>query len=238
MNLQKTPAMLPETERSGVVSAWIPFDKAKAGLNIMEIWKDIKDYEGLYQVSNSGRIKSLERYVNHRLGVVKFVRERIKKQYKDRVGYKSVMLSKNGKQIRDYVHRLVGFAFVENPFNKPDINHKNGIKYDNRFINIEWVTKSENSLHMCHVLGIRPSLGRVHSEETKKKIGEARKGRKHLEETKRKIASARTKLTKNQKIEIKAKYKIGNSVKSLTKEYNVSVGPIYNVINGRKSKWE
>lgn len=114
-----------------------------------EVWKDIDGYEGLYQVSNMGRVKSLERTRNmNQPGHDKPVRvsERILK-FGSSLGYLSVRLSKDGlvKQIR--VHKLVALAFVPNPLGKPHINHKDGNKHNNRFDNLEWVTPSENQQH-------------------------------------------------------------------------------------------
>ena len=101
-----------------------------------EIWKDIVGYEGLYQVSNLGRVKSLKKY-----------KPLIMKQNLDNTGYYMVGIRKDNKQTRYLVHRLVAQAFVLNNNNKPHVNHINGVKTDNRSINLEWVTHSENVKH-------------------------------------------------------------------------------------------
>lgn len=106
---------------------------------MMEIWKDIKDYEGLYQVSNLGRVKSL----NYRhIG-----KERILKPLKAINGYLFVILYKDGKKDIFRVHRLVAETFIPNPENKPEVNHKSENKTDNRVENIEWIWHKDNCNH-------------------------------------------------------------------------------------------
>lgn len=109
-----------------------------------EIWRDIKDYEGLYQVSNLGRVRSLDRYVKHSRGGVMVRRKGCLLKPTTNKGYKMVALSKNNT-IRYYlIHRLVAEAFIPNPENKPYIDHINTIKTDNRVQNLRWVTRLEN----------------------------------------------------------------------------------------------
>lgn len=106
----------------------------------MEIWKDIQGYEGSYQVSNLGRVKSVERITregNHRS-------EKQMKLQKTKRGYLTVILTKEGNQKLHYVHRLVGIAFIPNPTGKEQINHINEQKEDNRVENLEWSTAKEN----------------------------------------------------------------------------------------------
>lgn len=111
-----------------------------------EIWKDIKDYEGLYQVSNLGRIKSLGRYMkNH--SKKQWIEEKILTPQLNQGGYMVVGLCKNGKRKVHRIHRIIAEAFIPNSENKPYINHINGIKTDNTITNLEWCTNSENVQH-------------------------------------------------------------------------------------------
>jgi hypothetical protein len=123
----------------------------------IEIWKDIEGYE-YYQVSNFGRIKRLQRYCNYRDGKLKLLKDKIKLNYKMNSGYEySLLIDPKSKKRNISIARLVAKAFVPNPENKPQVNHKNGIKTDNRAENIEWVTASENIIHSFRVLNKKPS---------------------------------------------------------------------------------
>lgn len=102
----------------------------------MEVWKDIKGYEGLYQVSNEGRIKSLG---GDRYKAIRILNGNISEQ-----GYNRVNLFKDGKPKTFNIHRLVAEAFIPNPENKPCIDHCNTIRNDNRVENLKWCTYSEN----------------------------------------------------------------------------------------------
>ena len=106
---------------------------------MQEIWKPIKGYEGLYEVSNLGRVKSLNRY-HHR-------HENILKNKITKDGYYETTLVKNGKSKFIRSHRLVALTFIDNPLNKTEVNHKDGNKLNNFVGNLEWVTSSENQLH-------------------------------------------------------------------------------------------
>lgn len=108
-----------------------------------EIWKDIKGFEGLYQISNFGRVKSLKRIVQ-RGSNYKPVCERILKEG-DNDGYAFVVLSKNGKCKTKGIHRLVAEAFIPNPYDLPLINHKDENSKNNHVDNLEWCNYSYNN---------------------------------------------------------------------------------------------
>jgi hypothetical protein len=108
----------------------------------MEIFKDIDGYEGLYQVSNLGRVKS---YLQNKNGKIL--------KPKNARGYASAELS-GGIQKTFPIHRLVAKAFIPNPENKKEVNHINGIKTDNRLENLEWNTRSENLFH-AYKIGLK-----------------------------------------------------------------------------------
>lgn len=116
-----------------------------------EIWKDIEGYEGLYQVSNLGRVRSVDRIItsSYPYGTkTSFLKGKIRKLSLDGQGqYLQVNLNKENKQKQFLVHRLVAQAFVSNPKYKETVNHINGIKTDNIADNLEWATRSENEKH-------------------------------------------------------------------------------------------
>lgn len=114
---------------------------------IEEVWKPVKGYEGIYEVSNIGRVKSCERIVTRSNGRKINFPEKIMKPSINHKGYEVIDLRKNGKRECGFVHRLVGKAFIKNPDNKKQINHKNGVKRDNNVDNLEWVTNKENVIH-------------------------------------------------------------------------------------------
>lgn len=115
-------------------------------MSASEIWKDIKGYEGLYQVSNLGNVKSLTRKVGNGKGFYIRNEKELKQAYSS-TGYKVVALCKVGKQRMFKVHRLVAIAFVDNPLNKPYVNHIDGNIENNLMENLEWVTHRENIIH-------------------------------------------------------------------------------------------
>jgi hypothetical protein len=113
------------------------------------MWKDIEGYEGLYQISDKGEVKSLPK--EHRYGLKT---EKILKPKIDKDGYYGVSLCKNGKSKSKKIHRLVAQMFINNPNNKPTVNHINAIVNDNTLSNLEWATHSEQNYHL-YKLGLK-----------------------------------------------------------------------------------
>lgn len=101
----------------------------------MELWREIEGFNGRYQISSWGRVR------NVRTGC-------ILKPYKNERGYLKVYLNKgNGKKAKPRINRLVAQAFIPNPYNLPQVNHKDGNKENNSYTNLEWVTNQQNATH-------------------------------------------------------------------------------------------
>ena len=139
-------------------------------LKTIETWKDIEisEVEGLYQVSNQGRIRSAKDRTGSKAGRILKLKE-----YK---GYRSIGLYNRTFRKSHSIARLVALAFVPNHDNKPQVNHINGIKTDNRPENLEWVTASENSLH-AYKTGLIDM----------RKLSKSRKGNQNARKTKRRV---------------------------------------------------
>lgn len=109
-------------------------------LSQVERWLPVVGYEGLYEISDSGRVKSLHDTKGYKPG--RIIASRI-----NTFGYRQIMLSKNGKTKQNSVHRLVASAFIINPLNKPQVNHIDSDKSNNNLSNLEWATRKENVIH-------------------------------------------------------------------------------------------
>jgi len=185
------------------------FDLPNLPENVTEIWKDIPEWEELYQASTLGRIRSKDSWVNNRHFVsLKLRKGRIRQLCPDKAGYLKVGLYKGYKGITTTVHRLVALTFLPNPENKPQVNHKNGKKWDNRVENLEWCTMAENRQH-AFATGLQ-----------------SQKGEKNTQ----------AKLTLEKAVEIRERHAKGERIYLLVKEYGVSQGCITEIINNRNWK--
>lgn len=110
-----------------------------------EIWKDVVGFEGLYQVSNIGRVKSLPKLIHSR--TPHYTQEKILRSHPKKNGYIGLVLRKNGESINKTLHVLIAEAFLQKPLNAECVNHKDGNKANNCVENLEWITFSENIYH-------------------------------------------------------------------------------------------
>lgn len=168
-----------------------------------EIWKDIPGYEGFYQVSNMGNIKSLDRYIKHQKGGNRLIRGRFMKQQAQKNGYLSVMLQRDSKEKRISVHRLVALAFIKNQSGKPEVNHIDGNKLNNFANNLEWCTRVENYKHGRSLNLIKSIKGENNPA---------------------------AKLNKSQVFDIVNLSKSGYSRKDMAEKYNVSISSIRRIL--------
>lgn len=106
--------------------------------NIQEIWKDVAGFEGIYQISSHGRLRSNK-------GML------VRKLYITQLGYQCITLNRNGRKKTFKIHRLVASAFIANPDNKKSVNHKDGNKLNNCTENLEWTTHAENIKHAYEI---------------------------------------------------------------------------------------
>lgn len=148
---------------------------------MIEIWRDIKGYEGLYQVSNLGRVKSLERLVKNKNGY-RVVRERIIKTSNNNSGYETISLVRKGKYKTYLVHRLVAMTFPDlvdwtedakgKPFDELQVNHKDEFDKTNNCVgNLEWCTCKYNNTYGTHIERQRNKIkGRFNSPKTSKPV--------------------------------------------------------------------
>ena len=147
----------------------------------IEIWKDIENYEGKYQVSDLGRVRSLERDIYYQNGTIHHLKEKMLVQRIDKYGYMRVNLYLNGKIKTILTHRLVAEAFIPNPENKPQINHRDEVKTNNVVENLEWCSAQENvnygtrtaravQNHKYPKLGNHPKAKAIFCEELNKEF--------------------------------------------------------------------
>lgn len=160
-----------------------------------EIWKDVEGFEGYYQVSNFGNVKTV---VRHDFKRNREIPEKIRKPICIH-GYLYCDLWKDGEPKRFAVHRMVATAFLENPHGKREVNHIDGNKSNNHVSNLEWCTHSENENHAYKTKLTKPydrsgdknpMYGKHHSDDAKQRIKAVHVGLKHTEEARKKMSEA------------------------------------------------
>ena len=120
-----------------------------------EEWRPIEGYEGLYEVSNLGRVRSLDMYVKSRYGNYRLHKGKVLSPTKDRYGYLTVTLNCNGKSKTIKIHRLVAQAFLPNPDNLPQVNHRDENPSNDNVDNLEWCNAKYNSNYKTRNIRIR-----------------------------------------------------------------------------------
>ncbi len=176
----------------------------------MEIWKPVVGYEGLYEVSSNGRVKSIDRVLIDRIGREKLFKGRILSTHLDRYGYPICKLWMGSKGKTSTVHRLVAISFLENENNKPQVNHIDGNKENNSIDNLEWVTNSENDIHAFEI-GLRT--------------------------TRRGVDCNFTKLTDEVVLSIRDMKKKGATQRHIAQTFNISEGNVSQIINRKRWAW-
>jgi len=175
---------------------------------MQEVWKDIKEYEGRYQISNLAMVKSVQRIKANARGKY-MANERLLKTNISSSGYYRIVFKLNDKYKTYFLHRLLAIAFIPNPENKPFINHKDGNKLNNSLENLEWCTMSENRQHAYNTGLQNPTSGEIHGM---------------------------CKLTENQVIDIRKRINNGEMNNEISKIYNVSHTLISKIKN--RNRWK
>ena len=123
-----------------------------------EVWRAIPGFEGLYEASTEGRIRSLDRLITGKNGVTKKYAGRIIRPIPMNQGYLTVALSKDGNAVRYLIHRLVAITFIPNPNDFEEVNHIDGVKGNNALSNLEWMSRVRNIRHAMD-MGLIQGLG-------------------------------------------------------------------------------
>jgi hypothetical protein len=172
----------------------------------MEVWKKVKGYEEIYLVSNLGNVKSIDHYINNNQNTKSLKKGRVLKKFQSIKGYLQTSLSKETKRFNTGIHRVVAIAFIPNPENKPQVNHINGIKTDNRVENLEWCTNKENQIHAVKNGLCNPNYGEKHHN---------------------------SKLTNEDVKKVRVLFKTGISNTELSRKYNISAVAMSNILKNK-----
>jgi len=135
----------------------------------MEIWKEIKETDGKYLISNLGRVKSVNRKIKHKNGLTVNIKERILKLSEDYKGYLSANMYHN-KRISIKIHRLVAYYFIENKYNLPQVNHIDFNKKNNYVENLEWIDNRKNITHYKNSIKSTSKYVGVHYDKNTSKF--------------------------------------------------------------------
>ena len=182
-----------------------------------EKWKYINNYEEKYKVSNTGKVKGIDR----KDSMGRPVKGVVLKPNMSNSGYEQVGLSLNGIKTKFYVHRLVAKAFISNPNNKPCINHLDGDKRNNKVNNLEWTTQSENHKH-----AFKNGLRKI-TKSQKNAISKANRG----------FNNKHSKLTNKQVLEIRKLYKSEDlTTKEIADLYNITFSNVAQIV--RRETWK
>lgn len=204
-----------------------------------EIWKDVNEYEGIYQVSNLGNVKSLPHIVSCGRGQTLTKEKTLK--FRNSYGYNRVHLMKDKKEKNLYVHRLVAEAFIPNPYNLPVVNHIDENRSNNHVENLEWCTHKENVNHGTAIERMSKSrMGHEVKLETRDKISKGLMGikRENIRGGKNHLSRSVICITTNEKFECmedaRRKYKANNISACCRGIYKTS-GKLQ---NGTKLEWK
>jgi hypothetical protein len=172
-----------------------------------ETWKPVSGYDGYYEVSSNGRVRSLDRIIDHPLVQVRH--GKMLKQTPNHKGYMRVSLNKNGNKKQEFVHKLVAQSFIYNIKRNPQINHIDGNKLNNNVENLEWCTNKENCQHAAKLKLRSPIKGSSHHN---------------------------TVLSEEQVIDLKQKRKEGWSYLRLMSFFNITKNNVASICTGRTWK--
>ena len=176
----------------------------------MELWKPVVGYEGVYEVSSKGRVRSVDRVLIDRNGREKNFRGQIIATHLNKYGYPICTLWRCGKGKTSTIHRLVAISFLENENDKPQVNHIDGNKENNSIDNLEWVTNSENDIHAFEI-GLRT--------------------------TRRGVDCNFTKLTDEIVLSIRDMKKKGATQRHIAQTFNISEGNVSQIVNRKRWAW-
>lgn len=137
---------------------------------LVEEWKDIEGYEGLYQVSDWGNVKSLDRIITKIDGIKQFNKSKILKKTEDKNGYLFVALGAKSKNKK--VHRLVAQAFIPNPENKPEIDHIDGNPQNNNIENLQWANRRENINNPITIERMKQNALKQYKKRNRNELGQ------------------------------------------------------------------